>query len=193
MTHSVFCGGGAKALSDTDVILDTGANCGVVHNIHILQNVKFCPPVTFDGLAGTLTTSRKGSLGGICDAYFHPRAGANILSLSAAKSRGHTVSYYNENDCFHLLHGVTTCTFNRRRNGLYACDFANKTVIVSTVAENESHYSKREIQQARAARDLQRRLGSPPDIKLSKAIAEGAIQGADVLPMDELLKYMVLA
>ena len=84
VTHSVFYGGGANALSDTDVILDTGANCGVVHSIHILQNVKFCPPVTFDGLAGTLTTSRKGSLGGICDAYFHPRAVANILSLSAA-------------------------------------------------------------------------------------------------------------
>ena len=66
VTHSVFYGGGAKALSDTDVILDTGANCGVVHNIHILQNVKFCPPVTFDGLAGTLTTSREGSLFSFC-------------------------------------------------------------------------------------------------------------------------------
>ena len=54
--------------------------------MNILQNVKFCPPVTFDGLAGTLTTSRKGSLGGIFYACSIP------YLLTKVKPLNHTIT-----------------------------------------------------------------------------------------------------
>ena len=41
---------------------------------------------------------------------------------------------------------------------------------VTTVTENESVCSKREVAQAREARQLQKRMAKPPDAKLIKAI-----------------------
>ena len=48
------------------------------------------------------------------------------------------------------------------------------------VSDLESKYAKRGVQEAQAARDLQRRLAAPPDTKLMKALSDGTIQGTTV-------------
>ena len=53
-------------------------------------------------------------------------------------------------------------------------------VFVSTVSEMESQYTKREIAEARTARDFQRRLASPPNTKMIRALNEGTIQNTTV-------------
>ena len=91
-----------STLLPTDVILDTGAKCSIVHNQNLLTNLKSCNPVTFDGLSGSINITQKGSLGSICEAYYHKDIIANILSVSAIRSEGHTLEYENESDSFFL-------------------------------------------------------------------------------------------
>ena len=97
---------------------------------------------------------------------------ANILSVSAIKNEGHTLGYENDSDSFYLSHPCGQAIFTRRDNGLYVCNFGPSNVFVSTVSDLESQYTKREVQEAQAARDLQRRLAAPPDMKLIKRSEE---------------------
>ena len=175
-----YAGGRHSTLLPTDVILDTGANCSIVHNRNLLTNLTSCNPVIFDGLSGSINITQKGSLGSICEAYYHKDIIANILSVSALKNEGHKLAYENESDSFYLHYSCGQCIFTRRDNGLYVCNFGPSNVFVSTVSDLESKYTKREVQEAQAARDLQRRLAAPPDTKLMKALSDGTIQGTTV-------------
>ena len=77
--------------------------------------------MTFDGLNGTLSIDQKGSLQGLCDAYFHEAALANILSFSQIRSLGHHILYDAHKDRF-TLHSTNfsgTHAFERHPNGLY--------------------------------------------------------------------------
>ena len=159
----VLTAGSHSNLSPTDVILDTGANCSIVHNSKLLSNMSTCNPVTFDGLSGSINIAQKGSLGSICDAYHHKDIIANILSVSAITSQGHILAYDNIADSFSISHPEGLSIFTRRDNGLYVCNFGYPHAFVSTVNEIKSQYTKREINEARTARDFQRRLASPPD------------------------------
>ena len=139
-----------------------------------------CNPVTFDGLSGSINTTQKGSLGSICDAYCHKDIIANILSVSAITSQGHILAYDNTADSFFISHPGGLSAFTRRDNGLYVCNFGYPHVFVSTVSEMESQYTKREITEAWTARDFQRRLESPPDTKMIRALNEGTIPNTTV-------------
>ena len=175
-----YAGGRHPTLLPTDIILDTCANCSIVHNRSLLTNLKSCKPVIFDGLSGSISITQRGSLGTICDAYYHKDNIANILSVSAIKNEGYTLGYENDSDSFYLSHPCGQAIFTRHDNGLYVCNFGPSNVFVSTVSDLESQYTKREVQEAQAARDLQRRLAAPPDMKLIKALSDGPIQGTIV-------------
>ena len=70
--------------------------------------------------------------------------------------------------------------FTRRDNGLYVCNFDYPHDFVSSVSGMESQYIKREINEARTARNFQRRLASTPDTKMIRALNEGTIQNTTV-------------
>ena len=93
-----YAGDRHPTLLPTDIILDTGANCSIVHNRSLLTNLKSCKPVIFDGLSGSISITQRGSLGTVCDAYYHKDIIANILSVSAIKNEGHTLGYENDSD-----------------------------------------------------------------------------------------------
>ena len=118
-----YAGGRHPTLLPTDIILDTGANCSIVHNRSLLTNLKSCKPVIFDGLSGSISITQRGSLGTICDAYYHKDIIANILSVSAIKNEGHTLGYENNSDSFYLSHPCGQAIFTRHDNGLYVCNF----------------------------------------------------------------------
>ena len=136
-----YAGGRHSTLLPTDVILDTGANCSIVHNRHLLTNLTSCHPVTFDGLSGSINITQKGSLGSICEAYYHKDIIANILSVSAIRSQGHTLEYENESDSFFLSYSCGQSIFTRRDNGLYVCNFGPSNGFVSTVSDLKSKYT----------------------------------------------------
>ena len=59
-----------------------------------------CNPAIFDGLSGSINITQRGSLGSICEAYYHEDIIANILSVLAIRSKGHTLEHENESDSF---------------------------------------------------------------------------------------------
>ena len=175
-----YAWGKHPTLLPTDIILDTGAYCSIVHNRSLLTNLKSCKPVIFDGLSGSISITQKGSLGTICDAYYHKDIIANILSVSAIKNEGHTLGYENDSHSFYLSHPCGQAIFTRRDNGLCVCNFGPSNLFLSTVSDLESQYTKREVQEAQASRVLLCGLAAPPNMKLIKALSDGTIRGTTV-------------
>ena len=54
---TILATGGACTISNTDVILNTGANTSAVKNQHLLSGLRSTRAVKFDGLAGFLSIS----------------------------------------------------------------------------------------------------------------------------------------
>ena len=189
-TASVLAGGGAETISDTDLILDTGANITVIKNSDLIHGMKDKTTIHLDGLTGDLEVSKGGRLLDLCPAYFHPKAMANIVSHSQLREIGHTVEFTPgtheaEQDSFTVTTSNAVYHFPRRSNGLYVCDTTPRYIgAITTAKENEAKYSKREVAQAQRARELQKRLCNPPDKKLIRMLSQGSIQDARVLPAD---------
>ena len=110
-----------------------------------------------------------GDLLDIGNVYFNPNAVANVVSHATLEDVG-TVTYDQANSRF-TARIQNTYVFRRVRSGksrnLYACDLRPYgqgrfgVVCVNTVAQNEALFTKREVGDARRARDLSRRLGYP--------------------------------
>ena len=152
---------------DEEIILDTGANGSIFSNPELLEDIRRAERVTFDGISGVLSTDTIGELRGICQVHLHREAIANILSFSQLRQMGHSITYNEgsnpEDDSFTIEHGSGQLCFTHRANGLYVHNTkAAQQCLVTTVADNESKYSRREVAQAREARQLQKRMANPP-------------------------------
>ena len=114
----------SHGLRSTDLILDTGANGSIVHNLDLLHNIKSTPQLTFGGLAGSLHTSQKGTLRDMCTAYYHPDSPANILSFSQLREANHDIKFSTEGglDAFIVTTQDYSYKFEKREDGLYICD-----------------------------------------------------------------------
>ena len=185
----MLAAGNHVRFKDEEIILDTGANGSILSNPAPLDHIRTAERVTFDGISGVLSTDKVGELSGICQVHLHPEAIANILSFPQLREVGHSITYHEganpEDDSFTLDHGSGQLRFTKASRGLYVHDTkAAQRCLVTTVADNESRHSKREVAQAREARQLQERMANPPDAKLIKALTTGTIQNATVTPDD---------
>ena len=174
---------------DWEIVLDTGANGSLFANTSLVTEIHREDAVSFDGISGVLSTDTVGDFYGLCKVHIHKDAIANILSFSQLRKMGHSISYDQgelpDDDSFTIEHRWIQLRFSHRADGLYVHDTRqDHTCFVTAVAENEAQYSKREVSQARYARQLQRRLANPPDAKLIKALTTGTIQNTSVTPAD---------
>ena len=115
----------------------------------------------------------------------------NILSLGDAKDQGHDLTFDFDKDMFRLqtYKGGEWYEFNRKHNGnLYLCDVQaqRRHIMISTVADRLKLYSKREIQKAIKARQIQRRLGFVNKDRLIEMLSKGALLNCDVGKKDIL-------
>jgi hypothetical protein len=167
-------------LHDHYVIHDSGANCGIFKNINILKDIRISTEtVTINGIGGNLTTNVIGTFHNKHDVYYHPDAVANIISQSAEKDNGATITYDDDrdeytmsfaNDDTYIPHRFT------RVGGLYCVDttnmdesyYAMNMQSTTTVRENILKYTKREVKCADEAMKLWRRLSFPADATIPK-------------------------
>jgi hypothetical protein len=63
--------GESMQLSSYDVVLDTGANGSIMRNKNLLHDTETKSPLTFNGIAGALTTMKAGALRDLEKAYSH--------------------------------------------------------------------------------------------------------------------------
>jgi Reverse transcriptase (RNA-dependent DNA polymerase) len=179
--------GGSMQLSPYDIVLDTGANGSIMKNKNLLHEMEAKSPLTFNGIAGALTTTKAGALRDLGKAYYHHLSPANILSFSQLREEGHAIHFErrDKTDMFIVSTPSFEYQFKDRGAGLYVCDFTPmKTSLVSTIQDNASMHTKREVAQAKAARELQERMAHPPDNKLKDALSYGNIIYSKVSPAD---------
>ena len=124
--------------------------------------------------------------------FYHPDAIANVLCFADVEDAG-SITYSQEHSTFDVMIGGTNYTFQRIQSGsarnLYACDMRRHmraqlgTVNVTTVSGNEAMFTRREVGDAKRARELSRKLGYPSlnhMVKIVKNMENSPVSVADV-------------
>ena len=175
------------------LLLDTEATIPVVKNGELLENIRPADiPVRVDGIGGSMVIDQAGDLRDFGTVYYDPSALANVLCFADVEDRG-KITYCQRQSLFRVVINRNTYIFKRIRTGddrkLYACDMRQHArgrlgiVCVTTVSENEALFTRREVGDARRARELSRRLGYPSLnhlIKIVKHMENSPVRVSDV-------------
>jgi hypothetical protein len=144
------------------ILLDSQSNVDVFANPALLQDISEAPHLMrIASQAGVSVIKKQGMLPGYGRVWYDPNGIANILSLTNVKKQHHVAYDSRDGDTF-----VVKTTNGKERKfecgslGLYYYDTSAyqqyvSNVFTTTVAENESKYSKRDVDRAKAARLLQ--------------------------------------
>ena len=182
-----------RDLNDFMLLLDNQASMSVVRNPDLLSNIRpIDQPVRIDGIGGHLVISEVGDLPDFGTVYHHSDALANVLCFADVEDNG-KILYSQRDSSFNVTIRGHRYQFKRVKSGgarkLYACDMRQHAcerlgmVNVTTVSGNEALYTKREVGDARRARDLSRRLGYPSFghmVKMVKNMENSPVRVADV-------------
>ena len=144
--------------------------------------------MTVHGNGGDLTTNQKAHIKNYGDVWFHPDAITNILSLKNVKAK-FQVTYDSEGAGAFIVHkpnGVDI-HFVAHADGLHYHDTNHRQLTmaeVSTVAQESQGFSKKQIAQAKIARDFQNKVGHPSTQDLKSVIRLNLIANCPVTTAD---------
>jgi hypothetical protein len=143
--------------------------------------------------AGSRWTNQQGWLPGYGVVWYDPHAIANILSLSNVALR-YRVKYDSEDgNRFEVtLKSGRKKVFEKSEFGLYYLDAAAErarsgsaaTVLVNTVEDNKTRYTKAECDRAALARDLQIKIGRPSTRDFIKYVTKNLLPNCPVTKRD---------
>lgn len=185
----------------SEVLLDNQAGSSLFHNPDLVSDVHDIRPYQLggiDGQSGGLKVTRRGTFSpGVGTVGLDPNAAANILSAPEQVDRGNKVRYHENDDEYSLSSSDGEMVFKRkflangRKSRHYSCDVSTERVFIETVADNSRRYTTREVQQAKAARDLMQRLGHQSSIAtidmlkhappLNCVVTVGDVKNADAI------------
>ena len=138
--------------------------------------------MTVKGNGGDLETHKKAYVENYREVWFDERAITNIMSLNNVKEK-FIVTYDSDRDGtfpVHKTNGVNI-KFGMHRNGLHYHDTVNRQVtMVQTVTENEKDYSKRQLTDAKTARELYAKVGYPLIKDLANMVKKNMIMNCPV-------------
>lgn len=113
----------------------------------------------------------QGEFGEFGTVYYSESASANILSFASQVDSGASIRYDHLSDCFTPQPKGNTRIFRfgrkrvvRSEGRFYSCDWReaqHDKALVATVVQNIKAFTKREVEQARRARELLARMGFP--------------------------------
>ena len=164
------------------VLLDNQASVNVFCDANLLTNIRRSKHgILLNGVqAQAVPIDLEGDFGEVGLVYYSQRATANIPSFAAMVDRGADIRYSHSDGRFTLQpRGSSNIySFCRRpvpgsEGRFYVCDVKSmvkrvptqhrgEMVLVNTVSENMSRFTKREIASAAKARELVARMGYPP-------------------------------
>ena len=136
--------------------------------------------MTIEINGGILKTNQKGYLKNYSDVWYHENAIANILSLSNVK-RKYRVTYDSAKENVFIVHKPKELIiFQESPNGLYYHNTIDRNVVLlNTVEENMTKYSKRQVQRATVARGMYSKVGCPLLNDFKKLVENQLIGYAD--------------
>jgi Reverse transcriptase (RNA-dependent DNA polymerase)/Zinc knuckle len=180
-----FIGAQASKIPRTWIILDNGSTVDIFCNKDLLSNIRDSGrEMKIRCNAGTTTTRLVGDLSGYGTVWYNPQGVANILSMSKVADK-YRVTYDSKDSPSFSIHKEdgSIRTFQRDVSGLYYIDALESVknmvllqngdttssttklregvLLINTVREVASTFSKREYEQAKLARRLQSSIGYP--------------------------------
>ena len=173
--------------------LDTLASVNIFKNGSGIIDTWKCDGILISGVSnkgGSIVVNRKGICEMGLEVYVSDNCSANILSLGNVRDHCHNLEYDGEKDIFKVTVFKNGCVylFYRNSENLYVCDLdkhvVHVKVMVETVKEKLSKYSKREIRDAIRARELQRQMGFMRGGELEKMISHGKLLECEISKRD---------
>ena len=172
----------------TWVLLDSQSNVDIFINDDLLSNIRTADTyLDVQCNAGTASTNLIGDVAGYGTVWYYPDGIANILSLSKVKEK-YVVKYDSESDNQFIVikSPDTTFHFKESPSGLYYMDatLPSATLLVNTVTDNKSNYTNDDYRRAKAARELQVKIGRPSTKDYIRIITNHQIPNCPVEPRD---------
>ena len=169
------------------VLLDNQSTCHVFNNKRLLKNIRTCNEkdairIKSNG-NGVLIVNEVGDLPGVGTVHYHKDSIANVLSFSKI-SKDYQITFNNKVDnCFIVHRRNNKLKFLRSPKGLYFYDTRKPTSglqMVQTVKDNENAFTKRQVQQARLARQLYTLLGRPSHDNFLKFVRNNYLKNCPI-------------
>ena len=185
----------AGKLKSTDVVLDTGGSLNLFSNEKIIHDLRESnKEITVTGIsmnAEDIVTSIIGKTK-FGEVYYSPRAAVNVLSYSMMKDIAYKLWQEANDDVFRLQMTENSPVYLfKRREGVYVHDENNKShtiikgiVAITTVEENATKYTSREVEAANKARELISKLGNPATATVVRMINSGNIMNCPITAKD---------
>ena len=164
----------ACLFSRYDVLLDNEASLNIFSNGDLLTGLRKSDKAINVGgiqLGGGVAVDQEGDFGELGRVYYSEAASANILSFASQVDSGAEIRYDHNHDVFTLQPRNSSNIYQFGRKDIsgsegrfYSCDWREvigDTAIVATIENNAKASTKREIEQARKARELLARMGFP--------------------------------
>ena len=183
--------GGGGTSRGRRVMLDNQASTTIFKDISLVHDLVHIDEFVIGGVNGSaegLRVNQAGSfrdLSGIAgEVGYNDRAAGNILSKSKLIDSGHKVTYDHVEDKYYLHGDEHVYVFGRRvlsggeKSAHYTCDMDADHVLVGTVSANARRFTKREVAQAKQARELVAKLGHPSLESVRSIVNRGILNSA---------------
>ena len=171
-----------NTLCENLVLSDHCASASIFRNKNLLTNLRPSGTITFTGIGGSIDVTQQGDFRVFGTVAHDERATFNVISVdSPPKSsvvtynhaaRYHTIIIQGEVFDFKVPYGKKGLLVRRFS---HAFPSPHTHILVNTIAQNESLYSKREVDEAKQARKISRMLAIPSFKDISGAISSGTL------------------
>jgi len=181
-------------LGENDVILDNQSEVHIFHNSALLFGMhKPKHSLSLSGITDKDTTLMCNLAGRVAimrdvTAFFNTKASVNVLSQALLEDAGYRIEKLIDTDYYDVVAPTSPPRYIRftRKGKHYACDFSAEICrrAVPTIAQNASHLTKREIEDAQRARLMTKRLGYASDKDFALMISSGALVNSPITVQD---------
>ena len=179
---------------DNEIILDTAASKSLFKNVELVSDLHDIDPVEIDGVntEGEALVCTQAGFTKLGYVMYSEKSMGNILSFGDVVDDAHKVEYDANNDIFKVQYkpfGKIHVFARDSQTNLYTHEAGKrgKSIIgVNTVQENMNKYTKREVKQAKLAREYIRRSNFISEGQLIKAINTGKIKNCEISSQDVL-------
>jgi hypothetical protein len=183
------------------VLIDTASTVNVFCNREFVREVKKMKPVMVHTNAGPFTVQEKAKLAW-CDmeVWFDPNAITNVLSFAILQEKFPIIYDNSKANAFIVKTPKGDLEFKPLSKNLYVhkprsdgikLEAKQETSMLSTLEENKTFYTNRQVERAKKARALARALGCPSDADLKMILRLNLIKDCPVVQEDVKLAKMI--